>query len=497
MFDGIIRTTPFTEQMANIACSNIYGSSFNDDTTFVSTMRALLLPRIGMEEEVQFTRFEKQFSKSAIESNPVDAVMRAFVSDAEDLQNGIALYNFGRGVHRQDDEDVTACMDFIEQNFENYYPVKRIPKVTDYFKKNFRVLCYIDSEKKQCYVFTSTLDMRLYHHIQIAILIFLPWYFDKENGLLPLERELLESLKAKKSEKYLEVLAEMARSYDFRTEYTKKSLMGMETRIERKKIVRLKREIDQHESHIENYRQEIANALRMIDEKNIMVMGLECKITQKEENGESEIMEYFMTNKRLYLQNATDGLFEFTAKDYIMCWNEEIAERMINNFHSYAYNQGNEIRGPFTRDEMKALLEEIFLKQNFRIRTCGTYVFRLDDMYVSAPREYNYGYEFDDCMPNPHLQRYSCLGSHEQAINEHLKHNDYVGAIEQCVASCRSLNFADGAVMDEFFKIWYGIRPGNRKCIELPDGRVVDPVGAIQYMREQKGETDVKDNQND
>ena len=494
MFDGIIRETPFTERMPNIACSNINGDSFNDDTTFVSTMRALLLPRIGMDEYVNFAYYGKHFSKHSIENNPADAVMRAFIGDASDSSNGISLFTFGRGIARQDDEDTQACLDFIEQHFEDYYPAKRIPKVTDYFKKNFRVLCYIDSDKKQCYVFTSMLDMRLYHHLQIAILIFLPWYFDKEKGLLPLERELLESLRAKKSEKYLEVLAEMARSYDFRSEYTKKSLVGMETRIERKKITRLKQEIDQHEINIESYRQEIANALKKIDEKNVIVMGLECKIGQKEENGESEIMEYFMANKRLYLQNSTDSSFEFTAKDYIMCWNEDIAESIINNFRSVAYNNGDEIRGPFTRDEMKELLEEIFIKRTFKIRTCGTYVFRLNDMYVSAPRDYCYGFEFSDCMPNPHLQRYSCLGSHEQAINEHLRVNDYIGAIEQCVASCRSLNFADVAVMDEFFRIWYGLKHGNRKCIELPDGTVVDPVGAIQYMREQKGEKDVKDN---
>jgi len=49
-----------------------------------------------------------------------------------------------------------------------------------------------------------------------------------------------------------------------------------------------------------------------------------------------------------------------------------------------------------------------------------------------------------------------------------------------------SLNFADSTVIGEFVsRIFSNGRGVNIKCIELPDGKVVDPEGAIQWLKEQ------------
>ena len=58
-------------------------------------------------------------------------------------------------------------------------------------------------------------------------------------------------------------------------------------------------------------------------------------------------------------------------------------------------------------------------------------------------------------------------------------------------ASCKSLNFGDSPVMSEFMRQMYGLTDTtltNNRCIELPNGRVVTPKEAIEYLKSQKEE---------
>ena len=87
-------------------------------------------------------------------------------------------------------------------------------------------------------------------------------------------------------------------------------------------------------------------------------------------------------------------------------------------------------------------------------------------------------------MPNPHINRYSCLGNYVRTINELLKDRNYIGAIEQCSASAKSLNFGDSTVMHEFMRFMYS--SGNRTFIELSDGTTVSPINAIKWLKEQE-----------
>ena len=118
---------------------------------------------------------------------------------------------------------------------------------------------------------------------------------------------------------------------------------------------------------------------------------------------------------------------------------------------------------------------------------CCAYQFDLNGR-VRGLSGHNYGYEFRECTPNTHIDRYSCMGNYERTINELLKNHNYIGAIEQCVASCKSMNFADSPVMQEFMSRLYGLSGSNVniRCIELPDGRVVEPKEAIEWLKAQE-----------
>ena len=83
------------------------------------------------------------------------------------------------------------------------------------------------------------------------------------------------------------------------------------------------------------------------------------------------------------------------------------------------------------------------------------------------------------------------MGNYSRTINECLRNRNYIGALEQSIASCKSLNFCDSPVMSEFMRQMYGLTDTtltNNRCIELPDGRVVTPKEAIEYLKSQKEE---------
>lgn len=486
MFGNIIMNTPFTDDIANTACDHIDGGVFSNDTSFLATARALLLPRIPEGETLTIDIGRKSFRKSQIENANVDIAIDALLPMKE--HNRLSIMELGRNA-----EDSDFCIDFVIEHISEQRNVRRIEKVTQFYEKVFKCACFVDEEIKQTYLFTEQLNMRTWHYLQCGILAYLPWYFKKEDGISKEEMDLIESLRSNKPDKYTECLAVIAKSHDFRSEYTRKALIGLETRIERSELERIRSLIERMDNEVREYEEYIADKMRNIQEQNIRLMGLEYKIRKDEEEGiDSEIMKYFLRNKRLYLRSYNDFSFMFDAKDYLMFWDEDLARNTIDNIRSFAYNPGTRVDVPYSQEEMKKLLEEIFIERNFKIIFCGTYNFDLQNRSVRAQSHLGYGYEFNDSTPNPHLDQYRCLGDYEKAINAFLRNNDYIGAIEQCVASVRSLNFGDGAVMQEFFRRWYGIAdygyPINMRCIELPDGEVVDPEGAINYLRKQNAE---------
>jgi hypothetical protein len=134
-------------------------------------------------------------------------------------------------------------------------------------------------------------------------------------------------------------------------------------------------------------------------------------------------------------------------------------------------------------------MTEIFVKNTMRLRFCAAFRLTIAGR-VEAMAGYGYGAECRTYTPNPHLDRYQCLGSNQSQIVRFLRDRNYIGAIDQCIAACRSLNFGDSAVMRVFARRFYGIEDGfseeRARCIELPDGRVMTPREAACYLREQE-----------
>ena len=482
MFRKKIESTPFTASAVDAYFQNITGRDFMGDVSFLATLRALIAPRIKEDEAINL-----QFGASGYNSGTVESISSVRLISA--ICQSYDLYARGQiFIHNltSDAESNLANIEVLRREFEvRYEGYHRLEKITEFYRKSFVVDCYIDPDLKNVIIFADNLDYRKMHYLQVSILAFLPWYVNQEEGVTEDEMALIKSLREKEPDEYERCLLKIAEKYDFRTETIRRLLTGFESKYEVLECNKVRIAIENIDSEINELNCEIGVKLRQRNENCIRLMGLERKI-EDGSGSDSEIMEYFLCNKKLSLEEVTNTNMVFTVKDYLEYFDRDMAEQIINRDTSFVYRQNGHVRSSVSSEKMKKLMTEIFVNEEprLRIKTCATYRFDLNGS-VGAVGYRSYGSEYNDCIPNPHIHSYQCMGNYSVTINNLLKNRDYIGAIEQCIASCKSLNWGDSTVMENFMSSMWGDGSNNR-CIELPDGRVVAPGDAFNWLEEQE-----------
>ena len=493
MFKNPIFDTPFTSQTARDFFQNITGDSYWNDPSFLGTMRALLAPRMKPDDRISLRFSATNLSASRLQSlidnygstGPVTEVM--YVD--EDCVGEFYVHNFSSS----NADENTAWLDYMRNHFCETYNHENssakgwviLDKVTALYRKVFDVICFVNPELKTTVIFTGAMNLQKYHYLQASILGCVPWYFDPAKGITDLEKELIESLREKTSTHYEEVMAKLASQYDFKTAKIKNLLKGFEARSTMQAITQVQNDITTVIHNIESYNTQIGTWLRTKFDLEVKLLGLQDKVASQSE--ESDIMDYFLTNQHLVLESVNQNTMVFGVKDVLTYFDEDMARRFIDNNRSYMYYLNGRYMNDFIpAEDIRRLMTAIFIDQTLKLHFCAAYEFKLPGN-VRARGGYMYSTEYNGCMPNPHIDKFSCLGNYQPQINTLLQKNDYIGAIEQCIASCKSLNLGDAPVMNRFMSVIYSTTPdAHRKCIELPDGDIVDPQGAISYLKAQE-----------
>lgn len=443
MFDNPICDTPFTTKESDSFFKNIVGDCYLGDISFIATLRALLFSRMNSEDFIRVVY--KKCSDNIIF-----------------WKNTIAIYD----------------------NAYIYYPsgsnVIKIDKITEFYRGKFDVDVYIKPDMKAVCAIVKNLDLKKLHYLQCSILSMLPWYFNPDEGVSKIEMNLIQSLFNRSDKEYLNCLDELAKQYDFRSAYIKELLADFDTTWERNEITKISREIDELNKTIRIYNDAISDYFGQKNEKLVMLSGLQNKINA---DNEQIIMNYFLCNKALSLQSVSDSTVIFLVKTTLEYFDKEYASTIIDNENSILYGYG------VSREDEKRIYEAIFLDEKIKLRLCACFEFNINGN-IHAMNSLSYGKEFNTYMPNPHLDIYRCLGGNEVVINELLNDRDYVGAIEQCVVSTGNLNLSDNIVMEQFAMIlftgnsYHGM--SNNKCLELPDGSIVDYKEALEWLNSQE-----------
>lgn len=456
MFVRAIKSTAFSGKMADeFYKDKIIGEEYYGDVSFLSTMRAVLADRIGENKiSLFFKRVTKDFDDWEIEFP----------------ENSLVVYS----VAGNNTDDLNEAFDRLSGWFSDCPGMEGQEKITRFFKPSFRSLNYIDRVNKTSVLFVENLSFRSMHYIQRVLLAILPWYFDKEVGMTDDEKDLFDSLTKKEPEDYLDICERMAKKHDFRSTYLKSVLGDFSKNALVNERDSIKIRIENCRSNIRAYYDEIQKSLVTINDLGVKVLGLDEAIRRG--SADTEILDYFISNKSLSLLSAEGKLIRFCVSSYLTYFDEDMAEQFIDNVNSCVYSNCH--LGEISYGDIKKVAEAVFIDRLIKIRFYASYELNVEGGVRSLGNEGIDGVTAT-YMVNPHIGHHDCLGSYITSIIIALEQGDLLTAIEQCSASAKSLNFADGVVINEFFDDLYN---KGQKCIELPDGKVVDFQGAVAFL---------------
>lgn len=479
MFPNGVFSTAFSTPAADAYFADrIYGDSWNNDKTLVSTLRALLLNRIGDNTlcvSIRNLSVNSGTYDSYSQSDVTALLHSKFDNDSNSFTIGYFCSSSSEGNEKM--------FRHAKEHFAEKNGWTRLDAISDFFKRSFDVLCFIDAEHRRTLFIVKGYDLRRHHYLPIAAFPSMPWFFDPAKGDRASEDEiaLLNSLCENTPEKYLEALKKIASAVDFETAYVRKSLAGIDTAYERQRVDSLKAEVESSMRIFRNYQAKINEQLQIVSAKNIELMGLEDKI--RSSDGKSELVDYFISNKRLKLDEVSDTRITFHVNTYLEYFDEAMADRNIQNRRSVVYEYAQD------KDDAARLAKAAFIDQSIRIRTCAAYYVDIRGSF-DAIESFSFGEDDYDRIPNPHINEYGCLGNYQYKINDCLERHDLIGVLEFAVASAKSINFGDQPVISKFFRKLYNGDGG--KCFETEDGKQMDLKEVMAYLKA-KEEEDAKD----
>lgn len=368
----------------------------------------------------------------------------------------------------------------------------KIDKITDFYRKSFTAVCYVHKETRRAVVYAeenSQERLRRFHYLQCSIVAALPWIFSPSEGITELEMQVIKGLTERTETLYITALNQIAEQYNFKNNRIERLLGKFEQVRNKARLKIVEREIERCIENINGLNEQVQQYISTRRSLNIERTGLMCAMeNQKDEEG--QIAEYFKCNKALVLLDVKDDTITFGVKTYLEYYDEDNVRAILNNPESYVYEST-----PESDEDIRMLLKAIFIGQKLKLRVCAVYKLSLGGYVKGETSDFNEP-EFRNTagelvyMPNAHIQAYHCLGTHSVPINKCISAGDYIGAIEQCVASAQSLNFNDPSA-EIFMEALGGENPRqvrgcvfSNKCIELPDGSVVRTKEAIKYLKE-------------
>lgn len=482
MFNKKIRSTPLTGNYIEDFFS-IEGDIFSGDTSFTATLRALLHKRLN--------------------GTKLDFLVDCF--NATDFSDPAAIYTTYAPVRSDGSFLIIAGLSGLQpskdRTFDIYddpivgfcatYPDYREAKDLRAFVKNrgrLNARFYIRADGKAAYILCEDLELPAYHFLQSLIPRYLPHYFKD----IPLDKEeiaLLSALTLRTPDEYSRFLSVLASRIDFRSYEIKKIIGDYEKGGRREEIKRTEQQIRDTRQQIAYLSDQYSAQVSRLDSLSITLAGQELALATASDG--SELVDYFVCNRNINPVRAEGRTLMFTVKTFLESFDPEQFRAYSRNPASCLY-EGYSYSGIFSDfKNRKKMVDAIFSEEPvLKVKICSNYLIDLRGS-SSCTRSYNYGDDFVDYVPNPHIHYYACLGNYARYINQALGNGDTIGAIEQCIASAKSLNLAEPHTVRYFLR---DVFSSTKNIIRLPDGSDVTLSQAFDYLNNldvQKEESNV------
>ena len=475
---------PFVNDVAGHLFGNITGTSFNDDWSFLATLRAFLFRRMPKEDHVDLQIYRREYDAETIQTNDAGAVMDAIFNKSP---NTINVVNY-----RADDQTIEVLFNMLddpEKGFVKHFGGREQKDIEEQVKNFTNIRFYVNSEKRNSTILVQNMNLQKYHFIQILTVRALPWYFEHvttDGGKTTVvmsdqEKELIKSFREKYAPVYENAIAKIAEQIDFRDATIMAVLGDFEKKAHEAQAETVRNEISSTQRAIRDNEQRYKVLIDQLQDQNIRLNGLLYIVN----NGgdESELIDYFRHNKSLTPIDTCGTELRFIVKTFLEFFDENIFERYRDN--GVMYRDMGAMNGFFrgSIEHRKKLIDAIFSEEpRLRVKLCGYFKLNTEGSVTSA-RDYNFPKDCDDYLPNPHFKIHNCLGNNRTGINEALARGNVVGAIEQCISATKGVNMTEIDQTISRFLRW--IYDSGKKIIRLEDGRDVTPKEAVEWLDEQ------------
>lgn len=459
MFNATILESPFISDIANETLGRITTSSANVgqamDYTFISTLRALLGSRTADGESVRlFCCMPGVFSNT----NPVLYLARAdLIVCTFNHPN-----NFDEGVEKFEHDEASVGF-------------RKVRDLSAFVSRKFKAEFFINDELKKTVVFYDNNLLRNFHFLQSMTPRLLPWFF-KDKPIDDEEKALLLACTSRYETAYKEAIAKLAARYDFERIQMQRMISGFYRRARERQLNDITTAITSVRERMSEYMRRYRESMQNLDELNIRLLGFQSDL-ENEDGKDAELLDYISSHRNIVIEGAEGFEIRFFVRTYMDMFDVEMYEtiRNKNGSHLYAGHQSEF----WTVCRIRQLLDAIFSDEPLlRVKMLGYY--KLDTRgAVDSVRGF---IQPDSChgyMPNPHLYYYDCLGMHAMEIDSRMRDGDIIGAMEQCVASAKSINVGEGPTCSRFV---HDLLVSTTPYIELPDKRVVTAVAAIKWL---------------
>lgn len=474
MFSKIITTTTLCSEAADCLFEHINAHTYNSDTSFIATARALLAPRLSEGGRIEIVHRGYMFGN---EVSVGDWMLRP----SSNRITVVRVDGSDTGI-----QNAFACLD---GKFLSTHPdYRELEDLKVYMKKYTDARFYISESNKGVYVFIKKLNVRYWHFIQTLLPRLLPWYF-KDNPLTDEEKDLIRSLSIIKAETYESLIEEFAKKYDFRSAKIKNMFRDFVKNQKAAELANIQQQIRNEEYNMMTYAKKYQELIESIAQKRTLESGIAYQVEHAE--SDDEITDFFISTKNINPIEVGNNHIKIIIESVIANYDPDLYEAMYNNDNSYLF-KGYEATSPVfaSFEARKKFINAVFGEDAvLKIKVVSYYDLDLRGR-VSTIKKYAYPKpQYKNCLINPHFEFFACLGNNEGEINALLRKGETILAIMQCMASAQNLNLSEGRqTVAPFLEHVF-----DRDCariILMPDGTSKTPAEAYQWLLEQENKTE-------
>lgn len=480
----IVRETPFCTADADALFSRIsceQGNSFCNDYSLMTALRMVIYP--VLDEDESYTVVTKDLRYPCKKPTSERVLKELGISNDDDVNNTLTVISLRSNGDNIDRETGKILPTYSEPWFRllfnsvlkhkqeaGWQTVGTVNTMTT----DFHIWCVTNVKKHSTIIVAEELNPCWVHALSMVTPMYFSWipqekYDDtwKRYGRAMLTENLNE---------FNLLVAEQAAKYDFSTIRVKRLLEGFEKRMTERELRAINDQIQRDDNDFNSLQNEIKKVLEKRSEHLIRKMGLEAQL--EEGKGDSAIMQYFLSNKNVHLENTEDAKMTFVVTGYLNNWDKSLARRALDSSGSlfYAYTHGN-----VGREDAKRFAKAIFIDQSYKLRICAAYSVAIGSD-VRAISGYRFGSEYETYAPNQHIQHNACTGGYRTTLNEMARDGNWCGAIDLCMASAYSLALNDPSAQTQMNWIYEHM---DKPIIETKDGEIISVSECIKRLKEE------------